>query len=73
MQCHHRYVHDQFQPLNLIQDGGAAAILDLQQPAIYPKWFNRCLTNLAGPCIVTIDGGTAYILDLLNHITAMQR
>ena len=55
MQCHHRYVPDQFQPLNSIQDGGAAAILDLQQPAIYPERLDRFLPNFAGIFIVTID------------------
>ena len=55
MQCHYGYVLDQFQPLNSIQDGGAAAILDLKQTAIYQERLDRFLPNFAGICIVTID------------------
>ena len=55
MQCHYIHDPDEFQSLNSIRDGGAAAILDLLKPAIYQEWLNRFLPNLAGPCSVTMD------------------
>ncbi len=55
MHCRYGYASDEFEPLYLIQDGGAAAILDIVKPVISPALPDQFLPNLAVPCIVAID------------------
>ena len=52
------YVPDEFEPLNLIQNGDTDAIFGLLKPIISPAQFDRFLPNFAGRCTEPMDMST---------------